>query len=145
MEDHDEEIDEAAIDELPEFKLRVLSGDVMDDDDLVADALRRQYYDFNDFFRGFFHEMRLRMTNTRTMVDCLRTFDVMALALGYMDVAGAESSAALARKYGKPKETVNKPLLEVIVKFKLPPLPGQRDKDGKSNIRKARNENRKLN
>ncbi len=108
-----------------------------------ADTLRRLYFGMLDIQRGLLAEMRLRVANVRTIPDAVRTIDTFALALGHTTVCGAKCSADLARKWGKKRETINKPLLEIIEKFKLPRLPGMRDDEGVENITNGRNEHKK--
>lgn len=108
-----------------------------------ADTVRRLYFGMFDLQRGIFAELRLRVANVRTIPDAVRTIDTFALALGHTTVCNAKCSAELAMKWGKKRETVNKPLLEIIEKFNLPKLPGQRDEAGVKNITDARNKNKK--
>ena|ERR1017187_5760942 len=110
--------------------------------DETADALRRQAYAMNDFFHGVFFEVGEMLRRVGIGKDGMRTFETAALGMGWTDVANATTSAELAGNYGKPRETVNKPLLEFMAKVKLPPLPGQRGKESVENITQGRNENR---
>lgn len=128
-----------------EFHRRsLLHGDNMDEEDVVADAKRQQFFLINDFFRGVFADLDARIGELKTVQDCQRTVRMVAMALGYKRVAGADCPAELARQFGKPKETIGKPLNEIITKFRLPPLPGQRDKEAVQNMVNARLKNRKL-
>jgi hypothetical protein len=107
-------------------------------EDMTADAVRRLYFGLLDIQRGIFNELRLKVSNVRTVPDAVRTIDTFALALGFTTVCGASNSAELARKWGRPKETVNKPLLEIIEKFNLPKLPGARSEEAKNKMADAR-------
>lgn len=109
-----------------------------------SDTVRRLYFGMLDLQRGILNEMRLRVANVRTVTDAVRVVDTFALALGYTTVCNAKNAAELALNYGKPKETINEPLLTIIKKFNLPPLPGQRDDEEVKNITNGRNRNKKL-
>ena len=110
--------------------------------DETEDALRRQAYAMNDFYHGVFFEVGEMLRRVGIRNDGMRTFETAALGMGWTDVANAMTSAELAQNYGKPRETVNKPLLEFMAKVKLPPLPSQRDPESVENITKGRNENK---
>jgi len=110
--------------------------------DETADALRRQAYAMNDFYHGVFFEVGEMLRRVGIGNDGMRTFETAALGMGWTDVANATTSAELAGNYGKPRETVNKPLLEFMAKVKLPPLPSQRDKEAVDNITQGRNEHK---
>lgn len=105
-----------------------------------ADAVRRLYFGLLDMQRGVFNELRLKISHVSSVPDAVRTIDTFALALGFTTVCGATNCAELARKWGKPKETINKPLKEIIEKFKLPKLPGMRSDEAVANMVRARNE-----
>ena len=109
-----------------------------------ADTIRKLYFGMFDLQRSTFNELRLRVANVRSVRDAVRTIDVFALLLGHNTVCGADNAASLARKWGVPKETINKPLLELIEKLKLPKLRGQRDESGIQNITAARNKHKKI-
>lgn len=72
--------------------------------------------------------------------DVALSMKIFWLALGWFDVAGAKSTQELARQFGASKQKVSKVLLEFNSKLKLPPLPSQRDEEGRANIRTARKE-----
>jgi len=110
--------------------------------DEMGDALRRQAYAMNDFYHGVFFEVGEMLARVGIGNDGMRTFQTAALGMGWTDVANATTPAELAGNYGKPRETVNKPLLEFMEKVKLPPLPSQRDKESVENITQGRNENK---
>lgn len=78
------------------------------------------------YFNGVFHLLRSQMQRQKSVADLLRTFDVMCLALEFVDVAGTAVPSELARRYGKSKETVNKPLLEFQKRLRLMKRAGQR-------------------
>ena len=107
-------------------------------DDETADAIRRLYFGLFDLQRSVFNELRLKVSNVQTVADAVRTIDVFCLALGHTTVCGAPTSAALAKKWGKPKETINKPLMEILEKLKLPKLPGQRKDESIDKMEQAR-------
>lgn len=90
-------------------------------------ALASQYRAMKDWMHDALHLIRRTLQNQKTThPDSLRTLDTACLAMGFTDVCEAREAAELARKYGVPKETVNKPKLEFQKKVAMPPAPGQR-------------------
>lgn len=62
----------------------------------------------------------------------------MALELGYVNAAGAESTSELSRRSGVGKATVNVCANTFRWELKLPTAPGQRSDEGKNNMRDSR-------
>ncbi|HEX3768207.1 MAG TPA: hypothetical protein VHT72_07500 [Puia sp.] len=114
------------------------------DESESSDAVRRLYFGMLDLQRGMFSDLRLRISNVRSVADAVRTVDVFSLAWGHTTVCGAKTPAELAKKWGKPKETISKPLHEIIEKFNLPKLPGQRKDEANARMAAARHESIRL-
>lgn len=127
---------------MPDHELyQIINSECGDVDDATADAVRRLYFGLLDMQRGVFNELRLQVANVRCVPDAVRTIDTFALALGFTTVCDAKNSAELARRWGRPKETINKPLLEIIEKLNLPKLPGQRSEAAIDKMATARRGN----
>lgn len=113
-------------------------------DETLIEAIKKRDEYWQNFFNGVFHELHKRAQNQSRVGQVLRTIEIMALAIGFTDVADAKTPAELAYRYGKSRETINKPLHEILLKLQLPPLATQRNEDAVKNITDGRNRNKKV-
>ena len=113
-------------------------------DEYLIEAIEKRDEYWRNFFNGAFHELHKRAQNQNRAGQVVRIIEIMALAIGFTDVADAKTPAELAFRYGKSRETINKPLHEILLKLQLPPLSTQRDAAAVKNITAGRNRNKKV-
>ena len=70
-----------------------------------------------------------------------KMLDVLTLGHGFYSIVGCSSSTELAVRHGCGDPNINKTLNEVQRKLGLPPMPGQRDTDGRIAMGKKGREN----
>lgn len=89
--------------------------------------------------RRAWHFLRSYAANQGDVNELRMGISVVALALGYHQVAGARNVTELARKLEMPdkKATVNKCFIEALDFIGLPSAEGQREDEARENMRQA--------
>lgn len=110
----------------------------------VVEIIKNRDLYWRNFFTGVFHILHSSAQDSKRVSQVLRTLEIVAFAIGFNDVADAQTSAELAHRYGKSRETINKSLHKFLQELCLPPLPTQRTAASVENIRAGRNRNKKV-
>jgi hypothetical protein len=101
----------------------------------IGDDLLRE---FSSRHRQAWHILISTQSNQKDLAEAQMATRTMALVLGYKTAAGAEDKAALARKLGMDKQTVNKCAINFREKLGLPPEAGERCAAARANMKQAR-------
>src|SRR5262245_9369948 len=92
-----------------------------------------------EWFRNAMHHLNAYQIHQGPDAAGLRmSFKAMALAMGFNDVANADSITELANSCGYDKWTVNKAVNHFIDVLRLSPLPSQRSRTARDSMSKAR-------
>lgn len=92
-----------------------------------------------EWFRNALHHLNAYQLHQGPDAAALRmSFKALALAMGFNDIARANSVSELANNCGSDKQTVNKAVNHFLEVLKLSPLPTQRGREARSNMSRAR-------
>lgn len=110
-----------------------------DTSDELTEELAQSRETMFEWFRNALHHLNAYQIHQGPDAAGLRmSFKAMALALGFNDVARANSISELADNCGEDKQTVSKAVNHFLQVLKLTPLPSQRGQEARENMSKAR-------